>query len=547
MSFRSVRVFLLVSLLGGVLPLLAQPAAAQTLDDVVRYSERFPAPGGPGAGRAGAGLLSGLGAPTALFGNPAGLGWLSGSAIGGDFSVLRARSNAQLTTPDASRTVDRTVSDYSLGSLAGAYSFPTARGALVLGVSLHQSNAYDRGFDVGAANRTNSITDSFLPSAFSVDEEGPLFESARSELAYESGAIDFSRTVYEEGGYPFFPAASPRAPAVDGQMELEQRENLLESGQMNEFSTGAAIEVAPGVMLGGGLNIAFGSYTFERFYRERDASDLLPPEDPSNPETPYDPYFLEGTSLEGFYEYRLEERIETDISGVNLRFGLSAQVTDALRGGFLVETPTWYNLTEVFGTEMQTDFDCDFSRSGAACPVGGVDGFASGSLTGSEFEYRLRTPWRLGGGLQYTQNRLTLAGDLEFVDWTQARVSADDASFTDLNRSIRGLDATLNYQVGAEYAFGPTAVRAGVAVRPDPRDESFRDVDGQSTDADRVFLSAGLRYTPDEQVSIYANWMQERFDDTFPSYAVDSSLGESPVVREDVARNRILVGITYRP
>jgi opacity protein-like surface antigen len=417
----------------------------------------------------------------------------------------------------------------------------------VIGASIHQTNAYGRGFDATGPNRTNSITGTFLPSGYSVDEEGPLFESNRSELAYESGAIDFDRLEYEDGNYPFFSAANPQAEVTAGQMELEQRENVLESGQMNEFSAGAAVEMAPEVMLGGGLNIAFGSYTFERFYQERDASDLLPPDDLDNPQPPYDPYFLtdpetgERGVLEGFYGYRLEERIQTDISGVNLRVGLSAQVTDGLRGGLLVETPTWYNLTEVFGTEMQTDFDCDFSRSGAACPQGGVEGFTSGDLTGSEFEYRLRTPWRIGGGLQYTQAGLTVAGDVEFVDWTQARVSADDASFTELNRRIQELDATYNTQVGATYSFGTAAVRAGVAYRPDPREESFRDVDGETTDADRLFLSAGVSYTPTDQLALHANWMQERIDDTFLSYV------DGPLVQEEVARSRILVGITYRP
>jgi len=541
MLFRSGRIGLLVALVSLAFPLVTQPATAQTLDDVVRYSTRLPAMGGASGGMAGAGLLAGRGAPDALFGNPAGLGWLSGSAIGGDFAVSRAQSTAQLTTPDATRTADRTVSDYSLGSLAGAYSVPTAQGSLVLGASLHQSDTYGRGFDVAGTNRSNSITGSFLPSDFSVDEEGPLFGNPRAELAYEAGAIDFSRAVYEDGGYPFFAGANPQAPAVDDQMELRQQENVLESGQMNELAMGGALEVAPNVMLGGGVNVVFGSYTFERFYRERDASDLLPPEDLDNPQTPYDPYFLEGTSLEGFYEFRLEERIEADVSGVNLRFGLSAEVTEGLRGGVRVETPTWYNLTEVFGTEMATDFDCDFSGSGEPCPEGGVNGFESGDLSGNEFDYRIQTPWRLGGGLQYTRDGLTVAGDLEFVDWTQAEISADDASFSALNRDLQALDATINTKLGAEYALETAAVRAGFAYRPDPRDRSFEDVDGGSTDADRVFLSAGLSYTPTDRFALHVNWMQERFDDTFSSYA------EGPVVREELARNRILLGITYRP
>lgn len=534
-SFSTLLVLLLV--------LSVVPAHGQVLEDVIRYSERLPATGSPSTGMVGAGLFSGREDPTALFGNPAGLGWLSSSALGGDFAVQRARSSADLATPDATTSADRTVSDYRLGSLAGAYSFPTKQGSFVMGVSFHQTNTYERGFDVTGANRTNSISGTFLPSGFEVDGEDLIFDSERSRIAYEAGAIDFSRAAFDNGEYPFFPAASPRSAAVAGQMTLDQQENLFESGQMNELSVGGAVEVAKNVMLGGGVNIAFGSYTFERFYRETDASDLLPPDNPTNPQPPYDPYFLEGTTLEGFRELRLEERIDTDINGINLRFGLSAQLSSALRGGLLVETPTWYNLTEVFGTTVATDFDCDFSLSGAPCPQGGVTGFESGSLTANEFEYRIRTPWRLGTGLQYTLAGLTVAGDVEFVDWTQANVSADDASFTALNRDIQALDATFNTRFGAEYSFDVAVVRAGAAYRPEPNPSFLfsEDANNNSTEGDRLFLSAGASYKPSPNFTLHLNWMQERFDDRFRSYA------DGPIVRETLARSRFLLGFTYRP
>jgi opacity protein-like surface antigen len=466
--------------------------------------------------------------------------------LGGDFAVHRARSDTRFTTPNpsianATTAAERTVSDYRLGSMGGAYSFPTEQGVLVVGASFHQTNTFGRGFDVLGENRTSSITGTFLPNRFSFDDGELFIEDSRSRIAFEAGAIDTSSAAFANGEYPFIAGASPQSPAVDGQMTLDQQENLLESGQMNELSFGAAVEVAPGVMLGGGLNIAFGSYTFERFYRETDASDLLPPDDPANPQVPYDPYFLEGTTLEGFNTLRFEEEIDTDINGISLRAGLSAEVASGLRWGLLVETPTWYNLTEVFGTRIATDFDCDFGRSGAPCPVGGVTGLESGSLTANEFSYRIRTPWRLGTGLQYTRSGLTLAGDVEVVDWTQANVSSDDASFGDLNRQIRGLNTTINTRAGAEYDFDVAAVRAGVAYRPDPRDQSFQDVDGQSTDGDRLFLSAGASFTPSENFTLHLNWMQERFDDTFQSYT------DGPFVREAVAQNQFLIGVTYRP
>ena len=491
-------------------------------------------------GMAGAGLFSGTGDPLTLSGNPAGLGWLSTSVVGGDFSIQRAGSDTKFDTPDATTTGDRTVSDYRLGSFGGAYSFPTKRGSLVLGVSFHQSNTYGRGFDVTGRNSASSLTGTLLPGGFEVDGDDLVFDDPRSRIAYEAGAIDFSQTVFDNGNYPFFPAADPQDAAVDGQMVLQQRENVLESGQMNELSIGSAVEVAPRVMIGGGLNITFGSYEFERFYTETEPSALLPPQDPANPQPPYDPYFLAGTNLEGFYEYQLEERIDADLAGVNFRAGVSAKLTSGLRGGLLIESPTWFTITEVFGTQMRTDFDCDFGRSGSPCPTGGVSGFESGSLTGNEFDYELKTPWRIGAGLQYSQNGLTVAGDLEVVDWTQAEVTADDASFTALNREIQTLDATFNGRLGVEYAFSSVALRGGAAYRPDPRGTSFQDVDGQSTEGEHLFLSAGATYTPDDQFSLHVSWMQEHFDDQFRSYSA------GPLVREALTRNQFLLGITYR-
>jgi hypothetical protein len=535
---------IVVLLLGGLLWAgLAPSAQGQTLTDVVRYSTPLPASDGPVVGQAGSGLSAGLAAPDALFGNPAGLGWLSASAVSGDFAVNRTHSDTRFFTPDATASSDRSVSDYRLGSLAGAYSFPTRRGSFVIGASFHQSNTYERGFDVVGPNRTNSITGTFLPASngYEVDGDDLIFNDTRSRIAYEAGVIDFSRPAFDNGNYPFFQGANPASTAANGQMTLDQQENILESGQMNELSFGLAAAIAPKVMLGGSLNIAFGSYTFERFYRETEISGLLPPADPQNPQPPYDPYFLEGTAIEGFDEMQLEERIESDLSGVNFRIGLSAEPTDAFRVGVHVESPTWLTVNEVFGTEMRTFFDCDFSSGSCVRPD---EPFSSGNLTGNEFSYDIRTPWRLGAGAQYSRSGLTLSGGVTAIDWTQAEVSADDASFSALNRSLQRLDATVNTRVGIEYSTEAFAVRTGVAYQPSPTEQSFQDIEGNTVDGDQLFLSAGASFSLSPTSTLHLSWLQERFDDQFTSY---SGPGGAPTVREALRRNRVLVGITYRP
>ena len=559
-------------LLGGLL--MAGPlssAHAQTLDDVLRYSDPLPASGSNTTGMAGAGLSSGIDAPATLFGNPAGLGWISSSVLDGDFAIHRSRTDTRFATPDATNFGDRAVSDYRLGSFSGAYSFPTTQGSFVLAASYHQTDTYGRGIDVLGENQSSSISRTLLPSSFRVDGESIIFEgpnAVRSRIAYEAGATDFSQAVFENGDYPFFQAANPNAPAVDGEMGLDQQDDVREFGQMNELSFGGAAAIAPDVMLGVGVNIAFGSYTYERFFRETETSGLLPPEDLQNPQPPYDPFFLSGTALEGFRELRIEERIESELTGASIRTGLSAQPIDALRVGLHLESPTWYSINEVFGTAMSTTLDCDFGRNGAPCPEGGVPGFESGSLTSNEFEYDLRTPWRIGAGLQYTIAGLTIAGDVAFVDWTTANVDAGNTGsedidraiesiVVDLNRQIRELDPTFNTRLGLEYETDLFGLRVGTAYHPSPLTEDAvaprrqppsqigRQIFSNVPDRSQLYLSAGASVALSDKTTLNINWLQERYEDRFISYTPE--MGSAPTVQEDLRRNRVMLGLTYRP
>lgn len=439
---------------------------------------------------------------------------MSDSAVSGDFSVQRASSNAQFLTPDETTTSDRAVGDYRLGRLGGAFVLPTEQGSAVIGISFHQTNTYKREFNVRGNNSSNSVTGSL-----------------NSEIAFEAGAITGD-----------VQAAAPNADAVDGEMVLAQQHSIFESGQMNELSFGGTVEVAPNVMVGGGLNISFGSYGRNRLFRETDASDLPPPEDPLDPKPPYDPYFVNldngnRVSYEGFQNFQRDIRVNADLGGAGLRFGTSAEFVEGLRAGVLLESPTWYQVTEVFGTQMRTTFDTTCDPNGC---VRNSPFFEYGSLTANEFEYTLRTPWRIGGGVQYNRSGFMIAVDAEFVDWTQANLSSDTEPFNNLNRKIRSLDATINTSVGAAYAVEQVAVRSGFSYRPDPRSGSFSDIDGKSTNRDRLLLSAGISYTPTDSFELHLNWLQERSDDRAVPYT------GGPSVRENLQRNRFSLGTTLR-
>ena len=83
------RFVFLFALLTG----LVSPTLAQTGEDVLRYSQRFPAVGARMTGMAGAGV-AGVNTWGAAFANPAGLGLVGRSHVSGSFSAGSLESEA---------------------------------------------------------------------------------------------------------------------------------------------------------------------------------------------------------------------------------------------------------------------------------------------------------------------------------------------------------------------------------------------------------------------------------------------------------------------
>jgi long-subunit fatty acid transport protein len=171
------------------------------------------------------------------------------------------------------------------------------------------------------------------------------------------------------------------------------------------------------------------------------------------------------------------------------------------------------------------------------------------------FDYDVRTPWRLGGGLSVQVNDLRLLADAVFVDWSRLELddNTDGNLFETENALIEDVfDPVVNTRVGLEYQINALALRAGFAYQPAPvslseiDEESFGgNLSLQGTDEvderPRTYVSAGLGYALSEQLSIDASWMQQRFDDrTLPYAATNASF-----VNEEVRQNQVLVGLRY--
>lgn len=498
----------------------ASPAYAQTLDNTYVFTSRSPATGPRMMGMAGVGV-AGVADYGALRTNPAGLGYFKNSEASGSLHALSTVDNAQyLTGIRISSGTEADVRTTRLSNLAWIQKFPTSQGSFALGTAFNQVGAFDRNLGFGGTNASSSITTSFLPydDEFTLekDEDGyfPDFSSDVPELAYEAGAIEFLFENVETDDEIFYEAVAPGT-------RIEQLGDVLEKGRTNELSLGGAWEASRNVMVGFSANFAFGSYQIDNAYEEEDAYGENGLED-------YEIILSDGF-LAGFRRLRYEEGFDSDLSGFNIRGGVSTMLSSELRAGLSIETPTFYEISETHYRELTTWFD------------------EGGSLNAGQdykYEYELRTPWRIGGGVSWELGNFLLAADLEYVDWSQMEFDgreADNDLYRDLNREIRdAMNPIWNVRLGASYAFRSVTLRGGIANYPDPFDLKVSQ-DRETSDRDRGFLAFGASYSFSNKFHVDVAWMGVEYNDEYSPYL--HNVSDPPLVEESVTQNRFLLGV----
>jgi len=269
-----------------------------------------------------------------------------------------------------------------------------------------------------------------------------------------------------------------------------QKEQIVErSGGMNDFTIALGVNLKDKLMIGASLGIPFVNYDEEKTYTESDEDDMIPI----------------------FNELVFSESLLTTGIGVNLKLGLSYVVTQSLRLGAYVHTPTRMSLTDQFSTSLTNDFTepgRDRVRIGGDSPE-------------AVFEYRLSTPWRMGAGVGYIINRKGfISADVEYVDYsnnkfdlTYASDDPQDALFeSELNGRIDDqLTSSINIRVGGELALQKFRARAGISYRGQPE---------VSAEADILSYRAGLGYRGDKYFIDFAYSLTDRGLSIYEPYTV---------------------------
>ncbi|MBC3540502.1 OmpP1/FadL family transporter [Rufibacter sediminis] len=255
---------------------------------------------------------------------------------------------------------------------------------------------------------------------------GELAYNSLQELAFETYLID------EDANGFYYPNWVPNNAF---------QENIQTTGSQNQWDFAYGASFRDKFFIGASLGL-----TTVRFKQTRTYSEEGPASDITN--------------------LSLQDQLTTEGSGVSLRVGGIYRPSDALRLGFSVQTPTWFNLTDRYNTNLSVNY--------TEAPEENANLNQYFSTDQGEYDYSLTTPFRASGGAAFFLGKNGfITADVEYVDYSNAKLDSDD-SFQNENQTIKNVyDKALNYRVGAEGRFNIFRVRAGYALYGDP----FKDSD----------------------------------------------------------------------
>ena len=274
---------------------------------------------------------------------------------------------------------------------------------------------------------------------------------------------------------------------------LDVDETTFNSGGIGIWSFGAGVFISDSILLGGSVDFWHGSSSYELDSAAGDVNNI-------------------DSAIESF---AFHDTVDRDYSGLGGRIGVLAFAGKHVTLGGTVTLPVNLEVSEVWEQQTVVEFDNGDEA------VEGDDG---------SILFDIERPFEFGGGvaIKLLERRVTLAGDVQFTDWTQTEydpLPADDAQ----NNFSRYYDTTIQVRVGAEYRIPgiETSVRLGYFRDPIP----FKDRD---IDNDRDFLTVGVGKIFDQIIKIDIAYMRGSWEQS----------GNS--LTETQTSNRVFVSAGYR-
>lgn len=213
-----------------------------------------------------------------------------------------------------------------------------------------------------------------------------------------------------------------------------QKKSINRSGGIGEYFLAFGGNYNDRLYIGGSVGLSTIRYREESVYREIPAED-----DQTN----------------DLVELRRYENLLTTGTGVNFKFGIITRVTNWLRLGTSVHSPTYYRMADNWDSQIDADYE-------------NGDAFRETSENGS-FDYKLVTPTRFNVGLGIVMGKKGLiSAEYEYADFSQARLgtprfkATEEYDFNLENERITSLyQPAGTIKAGMEWRLDPFRLRGG--------------------------------------------------------------------------------------
>lgn len=405
--------------------------------------------------------------------NPAGLGFYNRS----DFSITPVVDFIDTESMYLGNQSGTNLSRFNIGNIgvainSGPLSSDWHSGTF--GFSIDRINNFSRDISYSGSNPEDSFVE-YVYFANANDEEGYLIDLAFDTFILENITNDNGQQV----DTTFIAPPSPDFP-------VQQTEFIERRGGQYRYSISYGANYRDKLYVGASIGAYSIDYEQLRTYSEVHTD----------------------TELD---QLLLSEYLQISGSGIDFSAGLIFRPTESVTFGLRGKTPTWYSLEENFETTLIADFFLPVQES------------YDQTYLFNPFEYNLRSPAEVGGGITYFfGNYGFLSADVNYKNFASINISGngpDAFSFENETIDIIAQDV-IDIRAGGEVRLDPFRIRAGYARYGDP----LSGVD--DLDRSRSEISGGVGFRG-ESFYIDLALTQSTFNTAITPYPLPESLSSN--------------------
>ena len=409
---------------------ISKSSFAQYAKDAIRFSTFQTGSTSRIKGVGNAGIAIG-GDLSSIGGNPAGLGFFTKSEASLTPEFDQTTVNANYLGLGAGSTIKNSpnISNASIvfySRLNSPRGMDKTKGwvSANFGIGFNRTNDYGENISFGGRNNSNSITDYYAGLA---NNDG-VADGTLPGWAYNHNLIDLygkTNPVYKS----------------NANAGVQQLNNINRTGGQSEVNLSAGGNYSNRLYLGVSLGISTLRFNSTNDFVESGTASILENSVPT---------------LRNFSSTYSQFQ-QTTGSGFNGKIGMIYKITESVRFGALITTPTYYSIDDSYSEELNTSISNGNKYS---------DGPENYPLT-----YTMHTPFKASGGLSFFSKYGFITGDVEYVDYSTTHISTSDNFNSSFDNSTisRTYRATVNAHVGAELKPIPAlALRGGYSTQGSP-------------------------------------------------------------------------------